>query len=102
MIKEVETFDYLVSHDLRAPLSLIDDFIELLQKKAETVLGKPELQHFTALSEHKLANEVAVARDGVEALDYLCLRGAFAQRPLGNPVVILLDLKMSRLDAVKV
>jgi len=53
-----------------------------------------------ALSEHNLANEVAVARDGVEALDYLYRRGVFAERPPGNPVVILLDLKMPRLDGL--
>jgi CheY-like chemotaxis protein len=53
-----------------------------------------------ALDEHKLANEVAVARDGVEALDYLYRRGSFAQRPAGNPVVILLDLKMPRMGGV--
>jgi CheY-like chemotaxis protein len=56
----------------------------------------------TALSEHNLANEVAVARDGVEALDYLYCRGSFTQRPPGNPVVILLDLKMPRMDGVQV
>lgn len=55
-----------------------------------------------ALSEHNLANEVAVARDGVEALDYLYCRGDFARRSHGNPVVILLDLKMPRLDGVQV
>jgi CheY-like chemotaxis protein len=55
-----------------------------------------------ALAEHKLANEVAVTRDGVEALDYLYRRGSFAQRPAGNPVVILLDLKMPRMDGVSV
>jgi CheY-like chemotaxis protein len=55
-----------------------------------------------ALGEHNLANEVAVARDGVEALDYLFRRGAFARRPPGNPVVILLDLKMPRMDGVQV
>jgi CheY-like chemotaxis protein len=55
-----------------------------------------------ALSDHKLANEVAVARDGVEALDYLYRRGSFARRPPGNPVVILLDLKMPRMDGVQV
>ncbi|MGD9213550.1 MAG: response regulator [Desulfobacteraceae bacterium] len=53
-----------------------------------------------ALAEHKLANDVAVTRDGVEALDYLYRRGAFTQRPVGNPVVILLDLKMPRMDGV--
>jgi CheY-like chemotaxis protein len=56
----------------------------------------------TALGEHKLANDIEVARDGVEALDYLYCRGAFAQRPPGNPVVILLDLKLPKLDGLQV
>jgi CheY-like chemotaxis protein len=55
----------------------------------------------TALSEHNLANEVEVARDGIEALDYLYCRGSFAERPEGNPVVILLDLKMPRMDGIQ-
>ncbi len=55
-----------------------------------------------ALAENNLANEVAVARDGVEALDYLCRRGSFAQRSHGNPVVIMLDLKMPRMDGIQV
>lgn len=56
----------------------------------------------TALSEHNLANEIVVARDGVEALDYLYRRDAFALRPEGNPVVILLDIKMPRIDGLQV
>jgi CheY-like chemotaxis protein len=56
----------------------------------------------TALGEHNLVNEIVIARDGVEALDYLYRRGIFAQRPAGNPVVILLDLKMPRLDGLQV
>lgn len=56
----------------------------------------------TALAEHNLANEVEVARDGVEALDYLFHRGSFAQRAPGNPVVIMLDLKMPRMDGIQV
>ena len=56
----------------------------------------------TALEEHKLVNEVVVARDGVEALDYLYRRGKFKERPAGYPVVVLLDLKMPRLDGVQV
>lgn len=55
-----------------------------------------------ALSEYNLANEIMVARDGVEALDYLYRRGEFALLPKGNPVVIMLDLKMPRLDGVQV
>ena len=55
-----------------------------------------------ALAEHNLANDVAVVRDGVEALDYLYRRGDFARRPPGNPVVIMLDLKMPRLDGMQV
>jgi CheY-like chemotaxis protein len=55
-----------------------------------------------ALKNRKLVNEIAVARDGVEALDYLYRREAFAQRAEGDPVVILLDLKMPKLDGIQV
>ena len=55
-----------------------------------------------ALAEHRLANEVVVARDGVEAWDYLTRRGKFASRPHGNPAVVLLDLKMPRMDGLEV
>jgi CheY-like chemotaxis protein len=55
-----------------------------------------------ALSEYRLVNEVVVARDGVEALDYMYRRGDFSRHPEGNPVAILLDLKMPRLDGVQV
>ena len=56
----------------------------------------------TALAEHKLVNEVVVVRDGVEALDFLYRRGPFADRPPGNPAVVLLDLKMPRVDGIDV
>lgn len=56
----------------------------------------------TALAEYNLANEIVVVRDGVEALDYLHRRGKFEQRSHGYPVVVLLDLKMPRLDGVQV
>jgi CheY-like chemotaxis protein len=56
----------------------------------------------TALKEYNLANTISVARDGVEALDYLYRRGIFAQEPAGSPVVILLDLKMPKMDGIQV
>ena len=56
----------------------------------------------TALSEHNLANDVVIVRDGVEALDYVYRRGAYARRAEGNPVVMLLDLKLPRLGGIQV
>ena len=56
----------------------------------------------SALSEYNLVNDILVVRDGVEALDYLLRRGAFAREPEGNPIVILLDLKMPKLDGIQV
>lgn len=55
-----------------------------------------------ALGHHKLANEVVVARDGVEALQYLRREGPFADRPQGNPAMVLLDLKLPKLDGLQV
>jgi len=49
-----------------------------------------------ALAENHLANEVVVVRDGEEALDYLYRRGIFKLRMEGNPVVVLLDLKLPK------
>jgi len=55
-----------------------------------------------ALEEHHLANEVVVTRDGAEALDYLYRRGKFSTRAEGNPAVVLLDLKMPKVDGMEV
>jgi CheY-like chemotaxis protein len=55
-----------------------------------------------ALEEHHLANHVDVARDGEEALDYLYRRGAYAGRLPGNPALLLLDLKMPKVDGLEV
>ena len=54
------------------------------------------------LAEHRLTNEVVIARDGAEALDYLKCRGRFADRLPGTPMVILLDLKMPKVDGLEV
>ena len=55
-----------------------------------------------ALAQNNLANEVVALRDGVEALDYLHRRGRFADRAPGNPAVVLLDLKMPKVDGIEV
>jgi CheY-like chemotaxis protein len=56
----------------------------------------------TALTDYNLANEVVIARDGQQALDYLYCRGEFAARPAGNPAVMLLDLKLPRVGGLEV
>ena len=56
----------------------------------------------TALEDYKLANEVILARDGKEALDYLHCRGQFTARSGGNPAVMLLDLKLPKIDGLEV
>jgi CheY-like chemotaxis protein len=55
-----------------------------------------------ALAESHIANDVIVVRDGVEALDYLHARGRFADREPGLPAVMLLDIKMPRMDGLEV
>ena len=55
-----------------------------------------------ALEKSQLANEVIVVRDGAEALDYLYARGQYASRTAGNPAVVLLDLKLPKVDGIEV
>ena len=55
-----------------------------------------------ALEKSQLANEVIITRDGAEALDYLMARGEYARRPAGNPTVVLLDLKLPKVDGLEV
>lgn len=55
-----------------------------------------------ALAEHNLANGVDVVRDGAEALDYLYQRGKYSDYEPGNLAVILLDLKLPKVDGLEV
>ena len=54
-----------------------------------------------ALEKGRMANEVIVARDGAEGADYLFRRGVHADRQSGNPAVVLLDLKLPKIDGLE-
>jgi CheY-like chemotaxis protein len=56
----------------------------------------------TALGDYNLSNEVIVVHDGEEALDYLSRRGSFSARQSENPAVLLLDLKLPKVDGLQV
>jgi len=56
----------------------------------------------TALEEHHLANQIEVVNNGDEALDYLYRRGNFSHRTGGNPILVLLDLKMPKVSGLEV
>ena len=68
--------------------------VEDSARDAELILG--------ALEPHHLASEVIHVRDGAEALDYLYRRGAFAGRPDTLPILMLLDLKLPKVDGLEV
>lgn len=55
-----------------------------------------------ALRDAHLVNPIVHVEDGVEALDYLFRRGKYADRPEGDPAVLLLDIKMPRMDGLEV
>lgn len=55
-----------------------------------------------ALAKSRLANHVISVRDGVEALDYLHARGDYAGRVAGNPALVILDLKMPKVNGLEV
>jgi two-component system response regulator len=77
----------------------------LAEKKILLVEDNPDDEALTlrALKKNNIANEVVVARDGVEALDYVFGEGAHAGRDLSDqPQVILLDLKLPKIDGLEV
>ena len=55
-----------------------------------------------ALRKNHIVNEIVVVRDGAEALDYLYKRNGFANRASANPALVLLDLKMPKIDGIEV
>jgi CheY-like chemotaxis protein len=55
-----------------------------------------------ALDEHKLANRLTLVKDGVEAMEYLRCEGKYTGRKPGNPAVVVLDIKMPRMDGIEV
>jgi two-component system response regulator len=55
-----------------------------------------------ALADNNLANHVVVVKDGVETLEYLHREGKYKNRKEGNPAVVLLDIKMPRMDGIEV
>jgi CheY-like chemotaxis protein len=69
-------------------------YVEDDERDVELTLG--------ALEQHHLANAVTVARDGEEALDFLYRRRNFQSRPEKDPVLVLLDLKMPKVDGFEV
>lgn len=56
----------------------------------------------TALEDYNLANEVVITGDGEQALDYLYSRGEYRNRTNDNPAVLLLDLKLPKIDGLQV
>jgi len=75
--------------DLR-PILLVEDNL----KDIELTLA--------ALAKCQLANDIVVARDGAEALEYLYCRGRYQNRMPGDPAVVLLDLKLPKIDGLEV
>jgi CheY-like chemotaxis protein len=55
-----------------------------------------------AMAENNLANDIVVVKDGVDALEYLRCQGKYKLRKAGNPALVLLDIKMPRMEGIEV
>jgi CheY-like chemotaxis protein len=82
--------------DKERPLSFLQRILLLEDSPRDAELA------LRALAAHNLANEVLHLRDGAAALDYLYRQGEFCGRTNGNPAVVLLDLKMPKVDGMEV
>jgi two-component system response regulator len=78
---------------------MVDQGIEILLVEDN---ANDELLALHAFKAHKIANDVGVVRDGAEALEYIFCTGAYAERTNENPKLILLDLKLPKVDGVEV
>jgi two-component system, response regulator len=78
---------------------MVDHGIEILMVEDNP---NDEMLALHAFKTHKIANDVDVVRDGAEALEYIFCTGAYAERRVENPKLILLDLKLPKVDGVEV
>ncbi|MCW5627073.1 MAG: response regulator, partial [Burkholderiales bacterium] len=75
------------------------EVVDILLAEDSTADGEMTLR---ALKRNKVANSIVWVRDGAEALDFLFRRGAFADRHEARPKLVLLDLKMPKVDGLEV
>ena len=78
---------------------MLDDDVEILLVEDNAA---DEMLALHAFKSHSIANKVHVVRDGAEALEYIFCTGAYADRRIENPKVILLDLKLPLVDGLEV
>ena len=78
---------------------MVDHGIEILLVEDN---ANDEMLALHAFKKHKIANDVYVVRDGAEALEYIFCTGAYAERTVENPNLILLDLKLPKVDGIEV
>jgi len=90
---------YPPQEDRRQPLTMPNTIRPILLAEDNSLDAELALD---ALREAHLANPVVHVRDGAEALDWLCCRGAWADRECIDPAVVLLDMKMPRRDGLDV